>query len=428
MRVLLAAISGQVFLWEYTEGRYFPGLRDGPVKGRWAHLLPLEETILPSTNGKEASQLTIFVMADICLSAFVFTSGKQLVVTILKIQWSQGISSNLGGRGSQKMDIPSKYVRSYWISSVSWSAEGLFFACVLKRGSLLMLARLGGLLTLTSSGCNVDFGLAQFLPLHPLVTYRPRLSAENGEICNSSLSVRDLLRQRFSVTWHPRLLYLIVSDGYMATVMKVQDRHSPALFLKAVLNETCKDLEKASCKLEKSQVHVKAWLESMSWFNSDSSLEELSATVTCRPKGSESTNPAAKDPTRLPLFLQDQQTLGGTRELLESMQAFFEEESDLEGLPAGSHVLDGGRLEFASMFDTLHAMDSHSEFVVDTNHKSGQTEKKNPLYLELGKVQRKLLTAWVFAMSVGDAVEDIKMYHLKNNNCNESSLETGWFP
>ncbi|KAK5616788.1 hypothetical protein CRENBAI_020476 [Crenichthys baileyi] len=339
------------------------------------------------------------------------------------LQWSQGsvrigsvLSSDLGGCGSKKMDIPSKYVRSYWVGSVSWSAEGLFFACVLKRGSLLMLARLGGLLTLTSSGCNVDFGPAQFLPLHPLVTYRPPLSAENGEICSSSLSVRDLLRQRFSVTWHPRLLYLIVSDGYMATVMKVQDRHSPALFLKALLNETCKDLEKASCKLEKSQVHVKAWLESMSWFNSDSSLEELSATVTCRPKGSESTNPAAKDPTRLPLFLQDQQTLGGTKELLESMQAFFEEESDLEGLPAGSHVLDGGRLEFASMFDTLHAMESHSEFVVDTNHKSGQTEKKNPLYPELGKIQRKLLTAWAFAMSIGDAVEH-RVHLLKHTLC-----------
>lgn len=62
--------------------------------------------------------------------------------------------------------------RSYWVGSVSWSPGGLFFACVLKRGSLLMLARLGGLLTLTSSGCNVDFGPAHFLPLHPLVTYR----------------------------------------------------------------------------------------------------------------------------------------------------------------------------------------------------------------------------------------------------------------
>ncbi|KAM4532203.1 ciliogenesis and planar polarity effector 1 [Fundulus diaphanus] len=481
-RVLLAAITGQVFLWESTEGRDFPGLRDGPVKGQWAHLLPLEETLLPSSKDKEASQHTIFVktevLADICLSAFVFTSGKQLVVTILKIQWSRGsarvgsvgyniewatktypmshlcppcqpvrsrgalvpafspdgrllavvlnqrkpkdtqilfvsthnfvsVSSHLGGCGSKKMDIPSKYVRSYWVSSVSWSAEGLFFACVLKRGSLLMLARLGGLLTLTSSGCNVDFGPAHFLPLHPLVTYRPPLSAGNGEasLSSSSLSVRDLLRQRFSVTWHPRLLYLIVSDGYMATVMRVRDRHTPALFLEALLKETSKDLEKASVKLEKSQVHLKAWLDSMSWFNSAGSLEELGAAVTRRPKASDSTNSAATDPAQLPLFLQNQQTLGGTRELLESMQAVFEEESDLEGLPAGPHVQEGGRLEFASMFDTLHAADTYGESAVDANQKQRQTEKKNPLSPELGKIQRKLLTAWALAMSAGDAVE-----------------------
>ncbi|XP_035990365.1 LOW QUALITY PROTEIN: ciliogenesis and planar polarity effector 1 [Fundulus heteroclitus] len=473
-RVLLAAVTGQVFLWESTEGRDFPGLRDGPVKGQWAHLLPLEETLLPSSKDKEASQHTIFVktevLADICLSAFVFTSGKQLVVTILKIQWSRGsarmgsvgyniewatktypmshlcppcqpvksrgalvpafspdgrllaialnqrkpkdtqvlfvsthnfvsISSHLGGCGSKKMDIPSKYVRSYWVSSVSWSAEGLFFACVLKRGSLLMLARLGGLLTLTSSGCNVDFGPAHFLPLHPLVTYRPPLSAGNGEasLSSSSLSVRDLLRQRFSVTWHPRLLYLIVSDGYMATVMKVRDRHSLALFLEALLKETGRDLEKASVKLEKSQVHLKAWLDSMSWFNSAGSLEELGAAVTRRPK--------ASDPAQMPLFLQNQQTLGGTRELLESMQAAFEEESDLEGLPAGPHVQEGGRLEFASMFDTLHAADTYGESAVDAHRKRRQTEKKNPLSPELGKIQRKLLAAWALAMSVGDAAE-----------------------
>ncbi|XP_014824963.1 PREDICTED: uncharacterized protein C5orf42 homolog isoform X3 [Poecilia mexicana] len=491
-RVLLAVITGQVFLWECTEGRDFPGVRDGAVKGRWAHLLPLEETILPSSNDKEASQHVVFVkteiMDDICLSAFVFTSGKQLVVTILKIQWSQGrmrvgsvgysiqwasktypmshlcppcqpvksrgalvpafspdgrllaivlnqrkpqdtqvlfvstqnfvsISTDLGGCGSKKLDIPSKYVRSYWVSCVSWSAEGLFFACVLKRGSLLVLARLGGLLTLTSSGCNVDFGPAHFLPLHPLVTYRPPLSAENREasLSSSSLSLRDLLRQRFSVTWHPRLPYLIVSDGYMATVMKVQDKHSPGLFLKALLKETYADLEKTSCKLEKSQGHVKVWLESVSWFNSDGSLEEVSAAATCQPKASDSTNSAAADPTRLPLFLQDQQTLGGTKELLENMEALFEEDSDLEGLPAGSRGQEGGRLEFASMFDTLHAVDTHSEFGVDSNHKR-QPEKKNRLHSELGKIQRKLLTAWAFAMSIGDAVEH-RVALLKHTLC-----------
>lgn len=83
------------------------------------------------------------------------------------------------------------------------------------------------------------------------------MSAVKGEasLSSSSMSVRDILRQRYSVTWHPRLLYLIVSDGYMATVMRVLGRPSPALFLKSLLTDVSKDLEKASCKLDKSQVN-----------------------------------------------------------------------------------------------------------------------------------------------------------------------------
>ncbi|XP_040012827.1 ciliogenesis and planar polarity effector 1 [Xiphias gladius] len=488
MCVLLVAITGQVFLWECMDVRDLMGVRDGKVKGHWAHIQPLEDTILPSPQDKEASQHTIFVktevMGDACLSAFVFTSGKNLIITCLKIQWEEGhmrvgsvgysiqwatktypmshltppckpvksrgalvqafspdgqllaivlnqrqpkatqvlyvstqnfvsVSSCLGGCGSKKMAIPSKYIRSYWVASVSWSSSGLFLACVLKRGSLLMLARLGGLLTLTSSGCNVDFGPAHFLPLHPLITYRPTVSAGRGDasLSSSSLSVRDVLRQRYSVTWHPRLLYLIVSDGYMATVMRVLDRASPAMLLKALLKDTGKDLEKASRILDKSQIHVRAWLESVSCLNLDSSLEALNPIVTCGPNTTDSVFSAAADGSTLPLFLQDQGTLGGTKELLGKVQAFFEDDSDLEGPPAGSHLEDGGRLEFASMFDTLHALDTHT----DTGLVSGpdyekdfvETERKTPLiHRELGKIQSKLLTAWAFSMSLGNAVED----------------------
>ena len=66
--------------------------------------------------------------------------------------------------------------RSYWVASACWSPGGLFLACVLKRGSLLMLMRLGRLLTLSTTGCDIDFGPAHFLPLHPLVTYRYEVS------------------------------------------------------------------------------------------------------------------------------------------------------------------------------------------------------------------------------------------------------------
>lgn len=56
------------------------------------------------------------------------------------------------------------------------------------------------------------------------------------------------------MTWHPRLSYFIVSDGYMATVLRVLDQPSPALLLKTLLQDATKDLQKASQNVEKSQV------------------------------------------------------------------------------------------------------------------------------------------------------------------------------
>ncbi|KAM8743852.1 ciliogenesis and planar polarity effector 1 isoform 3-T4 [Acanthopagrus schlegelii] len=488
MRAVLSAITGQVFLWECMDVRDLTGVRDGTVKGHWAHLCPLEDSILPSSQDKEASQHTIFikteVMGDACLSAFVFTSAKKLIITCLKIQWEEchvrvgtvgysiqwatktypmsrftppcqpvksrgalvpafspdgqllaivlnqrqpkatqilfvsmqnfvSISSGLGGCGSKKLEIPSKYIRSYWVGSMSWSPGGLFLACVLKRGSLLMVSRLGGLLSLTSSGCNVDFGPAQFLPLHPLVTYRPPVSAGKPEasLSSSSLSVRDVLRQRYSVTWHPRLMYLIVSDGYMATVMRVLNKPSPALLLKTLLKDTTKDLEKASRTLDKSQIHVRAWLESVSCLNLDSSHEVFDPAVTHGPQTTDSVFSTATDGATLPLFLQDQGTLGGTKELLEKVQTFFEDDSDFDGAPAGSYLEDGGRLEFASMFDTLHALDTQtaSGLVTFTDYETDfvETERRTPLvHRELGKIQSKLLTAWAFGMSLGNTVKN----------------------
>ena len=67
MRVLLVGITGQVFLWECVDVRDLTGLRDGPVKGHWAHVHPLKETILPSSQDKEASQHVIFVKSEVCI-------------------------------------------------------------------------------------------------------------------------------------------------------------------------------------------------------------------------------------------------------------------------------------------------------------------------------------------------------------------------
>jgi hypothetical protein len=62
--------------------------------------------------------------------------------------------------------------RSYWVGDISWTHNSLFLACVLKRGSLLLLTCLGELLTLVTCGCSIEFGPAEFIPLHPLITYR----------------------------------------------------------------------------------------------------------------------------------------------------------------------------------------------------------------------------------------------------------------
>lgn len=80
-RVLLAVITGQVFLWECMDVKCLMGIRDGTVKGHWAHLRPLEETTLPSSRDKEASQHAVFIRTEVstynkniqlCNSVFLF--------------------------------------------------------------------------------------------------------------------------------------------------------------------------------------------------------------------------------------------------------------------------------------------------------------------------------------------------------------------
>lgn len=63
---------------------------------------------------------------------------------------------------------------------------------------------------------------------------------------------------------------------------------------------------------------MKAWLESVSCLNLDSTLDEFNPAVTCQPKFSDSAISVDTDASKLPPFLQDQQTLGGTKE--ENMQ------------------------------------------------------------------------------------------------------------
>lgn len=63
---------------------------------------------------------------------------------------------------------------------------------------------------------------------------------------------------------------------------------------------------------------MRAWLDFVSCLNLDSSLEVF--IVTHGPKTTDSVLSANTDGSTLPLFLQDQGTLGGTKELLEKVQ------------------------------------------------------------------------------------------------------------
>lgn len=65
MRVLLGAITGQIFLWECMDPRDLLGLRDCAVKGNWTQIHSINETMLPSSQDKEASLHTIFVKTEV---------------------------------------------------------------------------------------------------------------------------------------------------------------------------------------------------------------------------------------------------------------------------------------------------------------------------------------------------------------------------
>lgn len=63
-------------------------------------------------------------------------------------------------------------------------------------------------------------------------------------LSSSSVSLRDPMRQRYSVTWHPRLPCLIVSDGYMVTVLSMSSRPASSTLMSSILIETTQALER----------------------------------------------------------------------------------------------------------------------------------------------------------------------------------------
>ncbi|XP_050768477.1 ciliogenesis and planar polarity effector 1 [Gymnogyps californianus] len=308
------------------------------------------------------------------------------------------VSGSLKGCSSKNSMVPSKFIRSYWVGDMSWTPDSLFLACMLKRGSLILLTCMGELLTMITSGCSVEFGPAEFIPFHPLITYRQQHSfcQDSSQSLGSSASESDLMRQRFSVASHSRLPYLIVSDGYMITVLRFPNNLSPSGFVRSLLLDSTQRLENIRRNLLNSKSKGRPLCLR--------SLLSLKASLLKHAQNQSSIF------STVPKFLEEDttETSEKTMDLLD-----YEEESDDEkqfcNSPSSFYSqrihsfvgkADQGHLEFASMFDTIHAKDN--------------TEEKDTLSVELYSIQKNLLAAWQIGISKNMEEKDMLLNYTVN--------------
>ncbi|XP_063067977.1 ciliogenesis and planar polarity effector 1 [Engraulis encrasicolus] len=351
---------------------------------------PLGQLPSPCSPVKSRGALVASLSPDGLLLATVINQKDPRVTQVMFVSTQNFVcvSAGLGRCGSKNLNIPAKYIRSYWVASVCWSPDSLFLACVLKRGSLLMLVRLGELVTLSTTGCDVDFAAAHFLPIHPLITYRPPVPAGgDGNVSSSSVSVRDMFRQRYSVTWHPRTPLLLLSDGYNATLLRVPSMPTPTSLVSRLLWDTAQGLEQARTLLMHTQ--PQAHLESLSSLKFMSSLQALRDRVTPVPS--------------LPLCCQDDGTLEDLQEAYEKAQADAEDDCPTDGQYSGLRREDRGSLELASMFDTLHAQPDLLGGTIPrpSQGQGSQQQQQQPLHSRLDGAQRNLLLAWTLMLGLG---------------------------
>ncbi|XP_058163910.1 ciliogenesis and planar polarity effector 1 isoform X2 [Dasypus novemcinctus] len=300
------------------------------------------------------------------------------------------LCGSLKGCSNKNPVVPATLIRSYWVGDISWTHDSLLLGCMLKRGSLILLTCQGELLTLITFGCSIEFGPAEFIPLHPLITYRPQQFPfqDSNNSVDSSASDNDLMRQRFSIKAHSRLPYLIISDGYMVTTLRFLDKLSPSMFMRSLLLDSTQRLEKTyqnvilSSKPRGKELTLR-------------SLDSLRSSL-LKHQGNESSAEST-----LPKFLQAEETME-LNEKRADLQDFEAEDTD-EGrhIPNNSFPfwnqkvdplfssLKEGRLEFASMFDTIHAKDETEKIGDDTDK----------TILELHSIQKNLLAAWNIGIS-----------------------------
>ncbi|XP_027719180.1 ciliogenesis and planar polarity effector 1 isoform X3 [Vombatus ursinus] len=354
----------------------------------WAHQECFLCTLVPKCESVKSRGALIIAFSRDGLTLAVTINQKDPEATqILFINVLNFVTlcGSLKGCSNKNPVVPSRLIRSYWVGDISWTHDSLFLACVLKRGSLVLLTCLGELLTLVTFGCSVEFGPAEFIPLHPLITYRPQqfVPQDSSYSLDSSASDNDPMRQRFSVKTHSRLPYLIVSDGYMVTVLRFFDNLTPSVLMKSFLLESTQRLEKIHQGLISQSKGKNLRLRS---------LDSLRASL-LKHQGNQSSVVSA-----IPRFLQAEEEIGELIEKMADLQDHEVEESNNSKqfpnnfFPFWNQKSDSlfdeveeGRLEFASMFDTIHAKDD--------------TKEKDDIITELHSIQKNLLAAWNIGIS-----------------------------
>ncbi|XP_038257790.1 ciliogenesis and planar polarity effector 1 isoform X4 [Dermochelys coriacea] len=370
--------------WHENSFRYISSL---PYHIHWAQQACSLPTLVPVCESvKSRGALLTAFSRDGLLLAVAVNQNDPKATQILFINTLNfvTVSGSLKGCSSKNHVVPSKFVRSYWVGDMSWTPDSLFLACMLKRGSLILLTCMGELLTLVTSGCSIEFGPAEFIPFHPLITYRLQqsVSQDSSHSLGSSASESDLMRQRFSVTSHSRLPYLIVSDGYMVTVLRFSDNLLPSGVMRSLLLDSAQRLE----KIHQSLMTPKSKGKRLQL----RSLSSLKDSLLKQHRNQNSTL------STIPKFLQEEET-AELSEKAADLQDYEEESDDDKQFQNNSSTFcsqgpnsffnraDQGRLEFASMFDTVHAKDD--------------TDAKDDLSMELNSIQKNLLAAWGIGIS-----------------------------
>ncbi|XP_078688724.1 uncharacterized protein LOC144920408 isoform X2 [Branchiostoma floridae x Branchiostoma belcheri] len=167
---------------------------------------------------------------------------KDTKVMFVSVFTSTAVEADMQSCGAKTYDLPPKILRTYWICGMRWTWDDLLLVCITKRGSVVILTRLGEPLTLTTHGCSVEMGPSLYLPLHPLIMYSPgqeniHPSKMASQSSPPSTSEVDPLKQRFSVATHPRLPIILCSDGYMVTAMQLPSDLTTANVLKSLCVE-----------------------------------------------------------------------------------------------------------------------------------------------------------------------------------------------